>query len=294
MDQSKQSISQVSAAFRFRCNLLARALDRYVGGIEWIGCLLKILDSPTAMDLFQSELSEYSFLTQRRYSGKPDGIAIGYKRSRFLFEGSASIPLGNIADRVALFAHLKLRSNPDLSLVVANTHLTFPHRQFDYFLRTSQAQTLVHAADKFCENLKEDIPLILGGDFNGIAPANKVCTGEDKVKDEWWNVLHKYGKFDSAFFSANQRHPQVSHVNHNNELVGVDHIFTRGAVKVNECFLEPGNITDTVSIFRPHVAPLPKYSDIVKHILDPKCDNFSDAWRILSDHRPITATFEID
>jgi hypothetical protein len=98
--------------------------------------------------LFYSEIAKngYQYQTLQRSGSKSDSVALLTKRSRFEVVKIKNIELSRFGDRVALLLWLKFSYEQDSSnvsnIVIANTHLSFPHCDFDKANQMEQMKTL--------------------------------------------------------------------------------------------------------------------------------------------------------
>jgi len=272
------------------------ALGKYLKSLgSDIFCLQELwISNETAVDLIKQELTGYDFVTQKRHNKKKDGIGIAFS-NRFELVNFDHVAFGEVGDRVALLAHLR-SEEVNRELIVATTHLTFPHHSFDFLLRAQQAESFVDAVDKFCidSHVGKDCPVVLSGDFNGVAPNPSVI---DDVRHRWWRTICQDGGFHSAYYEANGKHPSATHITHNNDILGVDHVFVRGQLDVENCFLEPRNVCDDSVLYRPNVCVDGKDPDECIHELErlgSDGNKFASIWQAFSDHRPITIQFGLE
>ena len=90
-------------------------------------------------------------------------------------------------------------------MTFANTHLTFPHHQFDIDMRLKQAHLALTGIDAFAP--LGVAPCIFGGDFNGF-------------NDNVYSAMVRSG-FVSSYAAIHGEEPGVTHRNHNGEDVCV-------------------------------------------------------------------------
>lgn len=183
-------------------------------------------DNGTAEDMFQNAFGEtHHFLYAQRPKGKVDGLCTMVPRSKFDVIHKKAVFLGS-GQRMALFVHLRLKETylktvtdgdsfkGSRDFVIANTHLTFPHSQYDLNLRAGQIQKLIASMDMYLEQRSLcGATCFLVGDFNGI---------HDPVYD---HVVAN--GFTSMYYSVNGDHPGVTHHNHLPKDVSVDFVFHR-------------------------------------------------------------------
>ena len=160
------------------------------------------------------------FELQRPY--KADGVAIlGDEKSCKVLD-EVPIVYGYHGHRVALLLRLEFlgcgATTPARQLVVANTHLTFPHSESDNRLRLKQCRRLLTQVDEYISKhaLEDKADVFIMGDMNE--------TAEGPVYNEFVNA-----NFVSSFGKANNAEAKVTHLSHRRESVGVDYIWYRGA-----------------------------------------------------------------
>ncbi len=94
---------------------------------------------PTYRERFDSTFSAagYTVHTLQRKGGKADGLALLVKDEEFALRARHEIQLAEDSDRIALILWLTQKSSGQ-HLVVANTHLSFPHSEKDSYLQLRQ------------------------------------------------------------------------------------------------------------------------------------------------------------
>lgn len=108
----------------------------------------------------------YDFRTLKRSGSKTDAVAIAVKKDEFEIKGSEDLYLCPVGDRVALLLWLR-HKRTGKNIVVANTHLSFPHNAFDRMNQMRQMRKLTDAIDRYCKNNKVgSCTRIVTGDFN--------------------------------------------------------------------------------------------------------------------------------
>jgi endonuclease/exonuclease/phosphatase family metal-dependent hydrolase len=171
-------------------------------------------------DRFRAMLSKavgdaFEIVTLRRTGFKYDGVAFLVRRSRFQVCAYKRLYLCDVGNRVGLALHLfdnELRRQ----LLVANTHLSFPHANFDQENQRKQVRALASGIDGFAaeRGLAYGTPRLILGDFNA------------ELDDPVCHYLKELGYFDCFHVIHASAHGRfVSHKNHRQEAVGVDHVF---------------------------------------------------------------------
>lgn len=199
------------------------------------------------LNVFEKDFQQYGYdlrLLQRTGS-KLDAVALAIKKSTFKVVASENVFLCTLSDRVALvlwLQHLQTGKN----FVVANTHLSFPHSTLEKMNQMRQMKFLTSAMQHFADaHAIATAPRLVMGDFNveytspvcdhlrasGYASCFEVSRPENK------RGLHSLVDAQDGA-NPNNHSPRsntsagrplkfVSHRNHRNEEVGVDHIFVR-------------------------------------------------------------------
>jgi mRNA deadenylase 3'-5' endonuclease subunit Ccr4 len=108
----------------------------------------------------------YDFRTLKRSGSKTDAVAIAVRKDEFEIMGSEDLYLCPVGDRVALLLWLR-HKRTGKNIIVANTHLSFPHNAFDRMNQMRQMRKLTDAIDRYCKNNKVGSSTrIVTGDFN--------------------------------------------------------------------------------------------------------------------------------
>eukprot|EP01084_Bolivina_argentea_P284182 486941_1 len=193
---------------------------------------------------------------------KPDGIAILINNKTFKLINNKTINSGfDISNRVIMIAQL-LHIKSNCIINIANTHLTYPQEDYDQYIRAQQVKIFIELITK---NTNESVSIAMAcGDFNCEIDGNEAI---ECIKDGYKSSFH--------VVNANMKQKVVSHLNHENESVFVDHIF----YKKNPNVLKDNSFA--INCIDSYLYPR-----------DMKCDRWYDEWT-LSDHRPIVSTFEI-
>jgi hypothetical protein len=106
----------------------------------------------------------YDLRTLKRSGSKMDAVAIAIKKDEFEIKGSEDVYLCAVGDRVALLLWLRHRLTGK-NIIVANTHLSYPHNVFDRMNQMRQMRKLTDAIDRYCKDHK-------------IGPSTKIITGD--------------------------------------------------------------------------------------------------------------------
>lgn len=129
-----------------------------------------------------------------------------------------------------------------------------------------------------------------------------MCGDFNDFNDPVHDTVMEHG-FSSVFSHIHGREARITHCNHNNREVGVDFIFgshLNGDVKKHErlqliptrCDLWPRFLPDQTRLKRP------SFGHDWEHIVHPygtsyEQSAFVDYWKLVSDHRPLVASFDI-
>ena len=211
----------------------------------------------------------------KRSGSKMDAVAIAVKNDVFEIKGSQDVYLCSVGDRVALLLWLCHRETGK-NILVANTHLSFPHNVFDRMNQMRQMRKLTDAIDRYSKDHKiGPSTRIITGDFNSevkssvcdhlkssgyhssfeISPPNQ-CVDElcESIVEGSRNSSMREPMTESAADSKSDERADgrenpfkrfVSHRTHTNEDLGVDHIFVKpeGQLSPEEQALELTRIT---------------------------------------------------
>ena len=180
--------------------------------------------------------------------------------------------LCSISDRVALI--LKVRDKVSgRYLLIANTHLSFPHSDFDRFNQLRQIYTLAECIEEFAvtHNIKEATRIVMG-DLN-VINYSTVC---DHLRSSGYvSCLYTCPPLDQDGNPVDVLQ-LVTHRNHKQEELGVDHIFVKP-----EQFSDSIKVTDS-----PIPAAFIESTEVVPNNLT--ATQWVEGFN-LSDHRPISA-----
>ncbi|CAH0474916.1 unnamed protein product [Peronospora belbahrii] len=266
------------------------------------------------------ETTHYVHTAKRPGNNKEDGLAMFVNRRKYELHYVENVDLVDDAgDRVALLMHMATKWNrdsarlPQRSFIVVNSHLTFPHSHMYASLRLNQIDRVLAAVRKYVARQElYDVPVLLCGDFNDY---------DDPV----YRLVTRNG-FASIFAHLHGREARITHCNHNNREVGVDFIFgarLQSVADVGEtsatstlrrhaelslsdddqprigeprlqlqpmgCHLVPRGLPDVVRLKRPQFGH--DWDHVKSPVLLSDEEQLVDYWRMVSDHRPLVATF---
>lgn len=164
---------------------------------------------------FKARNYELHYLKRSR-AHKPDGIAVLYNKNTFeLFEKDNKKRKINynytVSNRVALFMELKHKISKCI-ITVNSTHMTFPQEIYDADIRAQQVKEFIKLNNDNTSN--QSSLMILCGDYNCEIDGNesKKC-----IQDGYKSSFH--------IVNPDIKQTIVSHINHENQSVFVDHIF---------------------------------------------------------------------
>ena len=126
--------------------------------------------------LFETQFKQhgYEVYILQRTGEKMDAVAIAIKSDIFEVCGIENVHLCTYGDRVALLLWLKHRST-GFNLLVANTHLSFPHNTIDKINQVSQMKKLTSVIHEYAsEHSISTAPALIMGDFN-VESYSPVC-----------------------------------------------------------------------------------------------------------------------
>lgn len=269
--------------------------------------------------LFEKKFTEqgYNVKLLQRTGPKVDAVALMVRSDTFEILGSENVYLCSLADRVALMLWLR-HTATGRHVIVANTHLSFPHNALDRLNQMRQMQNLTAFMDRYAadQNISGATRVIMG-DFNveslspvcdhlrnaGYYSCFEVCPPRNVPPAEGTPVVatKKAGvkSVDSAILNLlNLDHTSpnkhaggghrihcapvefISHHTHRSEDLGVDHIFVKPECEFTE--LETLNRMKVLqeSVFVRDTAVLPQNMTCVQWHSE-----FS-----VSDHRPVEAS----
>mmetsp|Transcript_17716 Transcript_17716/g.30508 ORF Transcript_17716/g.30508 Transcript_17716/m.30508 type:complete len:288 (+) Transcript_17716:1-864(+) len=236
-------------------------------------CLQEFWFEQETRRVFETALSgRYQFFYKQRPHKKADGL-LTLVNKNITVEDVQSFQLTHPGDRVAMLLRMSLpiistdfqdksqTGKPEYqSLIVMNTHLTFPHNRFDAFLRHKQVQNITSFVDSYIAKHSLDTAcVLLAGDFNGRND----------------NVCHHLvqNHYTSSHFEVHQADPPVTHLNHHNQQVCVDYIWFRRPLAQLGLVMRPSD------------------SCLLPRSLDPS--QWPASCFSMSDHRPLSTVFTL-
>jgi hypothetical protein len=130
----------------------------------------------TYVNIFTEDFKRQGFDLRilQRTGLKDDAVALVIKNDVFEIKGSENVSLCTQGDRVALLLWLCHRKTGK-NVLIANTHLSFPHNVFDRMNQMRQMQTLTEVIDRYAKNNVIGLcTRIIVGDFN-VEAESPVC-----------------------------------------------------------------------------------------------------------------------
>lgn len=211
--------------------------DEVFGHAEIIGLQELWLDQPY-LTIFERDFKAngYDLHLLQRTGSKLDAVALAVKHAEFETIASQNVHLCTMGDRVALLLWLRHRDS-GRNLLVANTHLSFPHNALDRMNQMQQMQTLTTVMENFAQsNAISQASRMIMGDFN-VESQSPVC---DHLRASGYasafeisppeNGVRRCDGIDidpMSLMAMDDTVRFVSHRNHRSEELGVDHIFIR-------------------------------------------------------------------
>ncbi|CAI5969878.1 unnamed protein product [Closterium sp. NIES-64] len=201
------------------------------------------------VDMYDTALqgAGYQLLKLPRTNARGDGLMMAVRASEWEVVDHHPLCFNDCGDRVAQIVRLRARrggrgeGNRSMKLgeveegrwgtgegrgeegeggeevVVANTHLLFPHNANSSIVRLCQVYKLLERIDGYREEHHAGaLPVILCGDLNGTKQGNV------------YKLLRAHGfvsSFDSAHHHSDDDEQWVSHRNHHGNLCGVDYVW---------------------------------------------------------------------
>ncbi|KAJ5079826.1 hypothetical protein M0811_04139 [Anaeramoeba ignava] len=206
--------------------------------------------------------TDFIAVKKKRTKHKQDGLMTFIKKSKFDLIAYYFLEFNDGDERVITLCHLRSKQNGS-EVIVANTHLTFPHGIYEKKLRLNQikrslswindyhfsavyqksSKQISTIITKINQKLKQfSIPKPTRYNYNsnyrhktvGIKTKqiNKFIDGIPIIfvgdfngsYDSVYDSIFRFG-FRSSFFECNKRDPLATHINHLREETNVDHIF---------------------------------------------------------------------
>ncbi|KAJ0395320.1 hypothetical protein P43SY_002055 [Pythium insidiosum] len=293
--------SEDRTAFLSRAQAIIHAIQRQRCDLV---CLQEYWFNREYQSTFRRAFSESHYIhTIKRPEKKEDGLAIFVAKNKFDIHHVHHIEFDNAGDRVALMMHIATKWNRhelplhQRSFLLINSHLTFPHCEIYKEMRLEQIKLVLNSIKKYVAREKlQHAPVLMCGDFNDF---------NDPVHD----MVMGHG-FSSVFSHIHGREARITHCNHNNREVGVDFIFAshldgdvsgdkalalereRLSLVPTNCELWPRDLPDRTRLKRPSFG---HDWETVQHPYGSyyEEEDFVDYWRLISDHRPLVATFDV-
>ncbi|CAI5467825.1 unnamed protein product [Closterium sp. Yama58-4] len=195
------------------------------------------LANPEWVDMYDTALqgAGYQLLKLPRTNARGDGLMMAVRASEWEAVDHHPLCFNDCGDRVAQIVRLRARrggrggersmrggeeeegKGEGEEVLVANTHLLFPHDANSSIVRLCQVYKLLERIDGYREEHHAGaLPIILCGDLNGTKQGNV------------YKLLRAHGfvsSFDSAHHHSDDDEQWVSHRNHHGNLCGVDYVW---------------------------------------------------------------------
>jgi endonuclease/exonuclease/phosphatase family metal-dependent hydrolase len=211
--------------------------------------------NPLFAQLYRSHLSsKYTFYTLQRTGLLDDGLAILVDSNHVKVIDKCELKLHDVGNRIGLLLHMKFNGN---DLLLLNVHLTFPHHRFERRVRLKQIKKFLDLIYEYqkSKNLLNQCSIILCGDFNSSYHHDPV-----------YQLIEK-NQLQSSYRFIHGNEPNVTHLTHRKEQLGVDFIFYKS------------------NTFQPIA------SELIPRGCNQLIWNDGSDWK-LSDHRAILTTFQ--
>eukprot|EP00049_Salpingoeca_infusionum_P007274 m.118185 g.118185 ORF g.118185 m.118185 type:complete len:453 (+) comp13647_c0_seq4:86-1444(+) len=188
--------------------------------------------------LYETNFKQHRCYTLKRPDPKQDGVAI-FVGPHLQTIATRSVHFETEGERVALLLHLRIRDTSMCDVlgdvIVANTHLIFPHDMHSNEVQVEQVRQLTQAISEF-EQEQGVYTSIITGDFNSDAFSPPL------------QFLYSQG-FESLFGHLHQRELAVTHLSHRGDELGVDFVLFRSTqhapgFEVHNAAVLPENIGD--------------------------------------------------
>lgn len=272
---------------------------------------------PQYRGIFERDFQQFGYDVRmlQRTGSKLDAVVIAVKKDAFDVLGSLNVVLCTLSDRVALVLWLRHKATGK-HFIVANTHLSFPHSALDKINQLRQMATLTNAMEDFARaNQVSSATRMIMGDFN-VEYTSRVC--EHLRSLGYISCFEVSSPLNPRLTPHSMEDPHqpkalrkrtlrfVSHRNHRNEDVGVDHIFVRAESPFLESATPVVSSTPTSNAFVDHTQLVHEQHSEDHHTKNEESYRvFVDNSRVLplkvpctdwennfmvSDHRPVGAT----
>eukprot|EP00903_Cladosiphon_okamuranus_P017828 g16407.t1 len=175
------------------------------------------------VDMYQRSLQGYSMFTLPRTEARGDGVACFVKEDIDVLD-KQDLRLKGVGGRVALVLRLGIGGGGEggggrREVVVANTHLLFPHARTFQILRIRELRKLLAFVECYTQtNDLAHLPVVLCGDFNGRTSGRVY----QHLADRGFRCSYEDTLGPGADCSR-----WITHVNHLGEELGVDYIWYR-------------------------------------------------------------------
>ncbi|KAG7380059.1 hypothetical protein PHYPSEUDO_007805 [Phytophthora pseudosyringae] len=268
--------------------------------------------------------------TAKRPGDKQDGLAVFVDRRKLELHYVENVDLVEEAgDRVALLLHVATkwdRARAPLgqrSFLVVNAHLTFPHNEMYASLRLNQIDRVLSAVRKYAARQQlHDVPVLLCGDFNDYNdPVYRLVTKHGfasmfahlhgrEARITHCNHNNREVGVDFIFGARLQnlppaaaaaatvgaspakatlvRHGALTTLDDDDDDLVVER---RLQLQPVGCHLVPRRLPDVARLKRPQFGH--DWQKVQSPVLLRDEEELVDYWRMVSDHRPLVANFQV-
>jgi len=241
------------------------------------------------LNIFREEFYKhgYEMLMLQRTGTKLDAVVLLVKTNTFEIQKTENVYLCNMRDRVAIMAWLKHKQTGK-DVIVANTHLSFPHNNLESISQVQQMEIITKVMDNFAHRYDiSHVTRLVVGDFNaemksrvcdhlrkiGYSSCFEICPPFNSQPDSTSPPATSHNNNGDDVTSPFSRSMQnqhyglttfVSHRNHLKEDVGVDHIFVRP--ETSKAAIKPVSLVDwTLSASIEEDEEEQYYEDVLHH-----------------------------
>lgn len=195
-------------------------------------CLQEYEFDSVFQTMIETQLTAAGYTTHsiKRTHRKPDGLGIFVKKSVWEITNIFPLEFRDSGNRVALLLKAQSVSKPTIQFILCNTHLTFPHHEYDEKMRLTQISKCLKGLREKGEQWNgttANHTLILVGDFN---------TNKGTADDVYTIIMNHH--FKSSWKELYSREAGVTHRNHNSEDVSVDYVFYLESKNVSQDWFE--------------------------------------------------------
>eukprot|EP00667_Euglena_gracilis_P005052 EG_transcript_5079 len=199
-----------------------RVVQRLLASNPSVACLQEFwVFSEALLALYRSALEPagYALHITPRTNSRGDGLLTAVSRRDFDVLHVSNFQFYDCGDRVAQILHLRAAGRPpgEAELLLANTHLMFPHNQNSTVIRLRQCAKMLAALRGYIEQYGlGTIPIVICGDWNGTANGRVARFMQSQGFVSVYDELHGPSQRGTRW---------VTHLTHKGKTVGVDCIW---------------------------------------------------------------------